>query len=86
MTPTGTGENEYRIARLRERLAGDDLAELGISIEERGGAVLLCGTVATASHRDEILRIAAETIGDSPVRSDLVIASTAAPDRREDLP
>ncbi|MFD7445429.1 BON domain-containing protein [Streptomyces sp. NPDC059909] len=92
--PTGTGaatgdvhgEGAYRIARLRERLAGDDIAELGIRIDERGGAVLLSGTVATAAHRDDILRIAAEELGSTPVRSDLVIASAEAPDRSEELP
>ncbi|MGW7363232.1 BON domain-containing protein [Streptomyces sp. NPDC054841] len=80
------GDSAYRIARLRERLAGDDIAELGIRIDERGGAVLLSGTVATAARREDILRIAAEELGSTPVRSGLVIASAEAPDRSEELP
>ncbi|GGT46027.1 BON domain-containing protein [Streptomyces purpureus] len=87
MTPGGTAEHGYRIARLRERLARDDIAELGIRIEERGGAFLLSGTVPTAAHRDHILRIAQEELGDTVVvRSDLMVASASAPDRPEELP
>ncbi|MEJ8661584.1 MULTISPECIES: BON domain-containing protein [Streptomyces] len=86
MNTTGAEGTEYRIVRLRERLAGDDVAELGIRVEERGGAVLLSGTVATAVRRDEILRIAAEELGETPVRPDLVIVSAEPPDSGEELP
>lgn len=86
MTPGDTDEGAYRIARLRERLAGDDIAELGIRIEERGGSVQLSGTVATAAHREEILLIAAEEMGGTPIRSDLMVACAAAPDDKEELP
>ncbi|MEU2108480.1 BON domain-containing protein [Streptomyces sp. NPDC019507] len=87
MKPTDTGEGAYRVARIRERLAGDDIAELGVRVEERGGAVLLTGTVSSPEQRDGVLRAVAEELGDdTPVRSDLVVASTAAPDAHEDLP
>lgn len=81
-----SGISDYRIAQLCDRLAYDEVAELGIQIEQRGRAVLLSGTVATAEHRDEILRIAAEELGAVPVRSDLVVLSATAPDAPEELP
>jgi hypothetical protein len=86
MNHADTGHGEYRIERLRERLVGDDVAELGIRIEQRGGAVLLSGAVTTAEQRDEILRIAAEELGGTRVHSALVIVSATAPDRPEELP
>ncbi|MFJ7070245.1 BON domain-containing protein [Streptomyces sp. NPDC101115] len=81
----GAHEDEYRIARLRERLAGDDLAELGIQVEQRGGAVLLTGTVPTATHRDEILRLARDELAGLTVRVDLEVACADPPDRWEEL-
>ncbi|WP_128984567.1 BON domain-containing protein [Streptomyces roseicoloratus] len=82
---TGAHEDEYRIARLRERLAGDDVAELGIQVEQRGGAVLLTGTVPTVGHRDEILLLARGELGGLTVRVDLEVACADAPDRWEEL-
>ncbi|MFF8375604.1 hypothetical protein ACF07V_05595 [Streptomyces sp. NPDC015661] len=41
--------NEYRTARFRDRLAREDVAELGVHVEVRGEAVLLTGTLPTAS-------------------------------------
>jgi len=82
---TGAHEDEYRIARLRERLAGDDMAELGIQVEQRGSAVLLTGCVPTTAHRDEILNLAREELAGLTVREDLEVACADAPDRWEDL-
>ncbi|MFF9912701.1 BON domain-containing protein [Streptomyces sp. NPDC013457] len=84
MNARDTGE--YRIARLRERLAGGDTAELGVRIEMRGGAVLLSGTLPTADHREEILRIADSELAGMPVLADLGVASAEPPDGHEDLP
>ncbi|WP_369142577.1 hypothetical protein [Streptomyces sp. R44] len=79
-------ESEYRIARFRDRLAREDVAELGVRVEVRGAAVLLTGTLPTADRRDEVLRIAdAELIG-MPVHADLLIACADPPDRPEELP
>lgn len=78
-------ESEYRVAHLRDRLASDDIAELGVRIEMRGGSVLLSGTVPTATRREEILRIAAAELGGLPVRADLFVACAEAPDRPEEL-
>ncbi|MFF5636911.1 BON domain-containing protein [Streptomyces sp. NPDC012825] len=80
-----TGENEYRIARFRERLARDDMAELGVRIEARGSAVLLTGTVPTATHREEILRLAETELAGLPVHADLTVACIDPPERPEEL-
>ncbi|MFI8824767.1 BON domain-containing protein [Streptomyces sp. NPDC053431] len=81
----GAHEDEYRIARLVERLAGDDLAELGVHVEQRGGAVLLTGTVPTTTRRDEILRLARGELAGLTVRADLTVACADAPDQLEEL-
>ncbi|MCT4353994.1 hypothetical protein M5362_12725 [Streptomyces sp. Je 1-79] len=83
---TGGDAGEYRIARLRERLAGGDTAELGVRIEMRGEAVLLSGTLPTADRRDEILRIAEAELAGIPVLADLGVANAEPPHGHEDLP
>ncbi|MFC8275651.1 hypothetical protein ACFUJR_24560 [Streptomyces sp. NPDC057271] len=82
----GRDAGEYRIARLRERLAGGETAELGVRIEMRGEAVLLSGTLPTADHREEILRIADTELAGMPVLADLGVASADPPEGHEDLP
>lgn len=78
-------ESEYRIARFRDRLARGEAAELGVRVEVRGAAVLLTGTVPTAGHRDEIVRIAVAELDGIPVRHDLLVACADPPDRSEEL-
>ncbi|MCX5232516.1 BON domain-containing protein [Streptomyces sp. NPDC006553] len=78
-------ELEYRLARVRDRLAGDDVAELGVRVELRGDAVLLSGTVPTAARRDEILRLARIELAGLTVLDDLASASGDAPERMEEL-
>ncbi|MFF9473622.1 hypothetical protein ACF1E9_13510 [Streptomyces roseolus] len=85
MTEHASQEVEYRIARLRERLADDDVAELGVRIELRGATVLLTGSLTTADRRDEILRLAREELDGIVVRADLTTPSVAAPDHGEQL-
>ncbi|WP_406864742.1 hypothetical protein ABZO31_31560 [Streptomyces sp. HUAS MG47] len=79
-------EIEYRIARLRDRLAGDEVAELGVRVELRGDTVLLTGALPTAGRRDEILRLAREELAGLVVRTDLTTPSVDAPDHMEQLP
>ncbi|MFC9593868.1 hypothetical protein ACFTUC_29305 [Streptomyces sp. NPDC056944] len=79
------GESEYRIARFRERLAREDVAELGVRVEARGAAVLLTGTLTTADRRDEILRLADTELAGIPVHTDLLVARADPPDRPEEL-
>ncbi|MFC8508708.1 BON domain-containing protein [Streptomyces sp. NPDC057411] len=83
--PDGANEDEYRVARLRERLAGDDLAELGVRVEQRGAAVVLTGTVPTTTRRSEIVRIAHDELTGFTVHADLEVACADAPDRWEEL-
>ncbi|WP_055598561.1 BON domain-containing protein [Streptomyces aureus] len=85
MSEPVTHELEYRLARLRDRLAADDVAELGVRVELRGDAVLLSGTVPTAARRDEILRLARIELAGLTVFDDLASASTDAPERMEEL-
>ncbi|MGW5781246.1 hypothetical protein [Streptomyces sp. NPDC003863] len=77
--------NEYRIARFRDRLAREDVAELGVRVEVRGEAILLTGTLPTAGRRDEILRLAGAELAGIPVRADLLVACADPPDRPEEL-
>ncbi|MEU0371696.1 BON domain-containing protein [Streptomyces sp. NPDC006283] len=77
--------SEYRIARLRERLADEEIAELGVQVDMRGGYVHLWGTVSTASCRNEIVRIAETELGGLPVRADLTVACATAPEGPEEL-
>jgi hypothetical protein len=81
----GAGTIEYRLARLRERLADGPLAELGLRIELRGESVALSGTVASPESRDEVLAVAEEELDDLPVISDLVVAGAQPPGRPEEL-
>ncbi|MFF7441848.1 hypothetical protein [Streptomyces sp. NPDC008122] len=79
------GESEYRIARFRDRLAREDVAELGVRVEVRGEAILLTGTLPTVGRRDEILRLADAELAGIPVHADLLVACADPPDRPEDL-
>ncbi|MFE5793140.1 BON domain-containing protein [Streptomyces sp. NPDC056503] len=78
-------EDEYRVARLRERLAGDGPAELGVRVERRGGVVLLTGTVPNSTRRDEILALARATLSGLTVRTEVAVAGRDAPDHGEEL-
>jgi hypothetical protein len=76
---------EYRIAHLQERLAREDLAELGMRIEARGDSVHITGTASTAGQRNLILRLAAEELPGITLRADIVVADATAPDHPEEL-
>ncbi|WP_236242076.1 hypothetical protein [Streptomyces sp. CC228A] len=82
---SGADTAEYRIAHLRDRLASEDIAELGVRIEQRGAGVMLYGTVSTVACRNEILRIAQDELSGLPLHEDLVVAVTDAPNHPEEL-
>lgn len=82
----GASAPEYRVARLRDRLAVTEVAELGVRAELHGASVVLTGTVPTVTRRAEILRLAQAELGDLPVHDDLLVACADVPDRREELP
>lgn len=82
---TAAWNSDYRIAHLQDRLAVGDLAELGVRIEARGGAVMLTGTVPSAQCREEVLRVVHEELTGLAVHSDLVVAETSSPDHAEEV-
>ncbi|MFB6774544.1 BON domain-containing protein [Streptomyces sp. NPDC056337] len=87
-SPTGSpaGENvEYRIAHLHDRLAAEELGELGVRAEIRAGAVAITGTVPSERCRETLLRIAREELAGLTVHADVVVVETAGPDHAEEL-
>lgn len=73
-----TDETEYRIERLRHRLAHGETAELGLRIEARASTVIVSGTVANAECREEILRLVEQELAGLPVRLDVAVAPAPA--------
>ncbi|MFI7356051.1 hypothetical protein ACIBTP_19150 [Streptomyces avidinii] len=76
---------EYRIEHLRERLAGEEIAELGVRVEARGAGVLVRGGVSSGECRAEVLRIAQEELVGIPWREDVTVCCPGPPDRSEEL-
>ncbi|MER5731540.1 hypothetical protein ABT084_24950 [Streptomyces sp. NPDC002138] len=76
---------EYRIGRLYDRLAREDLAELGVRIEAHGAGAMVRGTVASAEYRAEVLRIAAEELAGLEWREDVTVCRPGPPDHSEEL-
>ncbi|MFF5256006.1 BON domain-containing protein [Streptomyces leeuwenhoekii] len=76
---------DYRIAHLRDRLAAEELGELGVRAEVRSGAVAVTGTVPSAQCRETLLRIVHEELAGLTVHSDIVVAETTRPDHAEEL-
>ncbi|WP_030778028.1 hypothetical protein [Streptomyces sp. NRRL S-920] len=76
---------EYRIAHLKERLAAEELGELGIRVESRGSSVAVVGTVPTSHCREELLRTVHEALAGQTVHFDVVVAGSAAPDHPEEV-
>ncbi|NEY34082.1 BON domain-containing protein [Streptomyces sp. PRKS01-65] len=79
------GNVDYRIAHLRDRLAAEELGELGVRAEVRAGAVAVTGTVPSAQCRETLLRIVHEELAGLTVHSDIVVAETTRPDHAEEL-
>ncbi|MFD9335057.1 BON domain-containing protein [Streptomyces sp. NPDC060028] len=76
------GPLRYRIEHLRDRLAREEISELGVRIEMRGSGILLWGTVTTPACRDAILRIAAQELAGLPWRQDLQVGGVQPPHHR----
>lgn len=77
---------EYRAQHLRDRLAREDVAELGVRVELRGHTVLVWGPVSSQDCRETVLRIAAESLHPLAWRHDLTVVSARPPDHEEYLP
>ncbi|MET9319365.1 BON domain-containing protein [Streptomyces sp. NPDC003038] len=82
---TSTEIIDYRIQHLRDRLAREDIAELGVRIEIRGGRALLWGSVSTAECRSAVLRLAAEELAGVPWHDDLTVNCPDPPAHPEEL-
>jgi hypothetical protein len=76
---------EYRIAHLKERLAAEEVGELGIRVEHHGSSVTVIGTVPTAHCREELLRTTREELDGLTVHFDIVVAESSAPDHPEEV-
>ncbi|MET7358509.1 hypothetical protein ABZS76_08675 [Streptomyces sp. NPDC005562] len=76
---------EYRIAHLQDRLAAEELGELGIRIEARGSSVAVVGTVPTAQCREQLLRTVHEELAGQTVHFDVAVADASAPDHPEEV-
>ncbi|MFD9355160.1 hypothetical protein [Streptomyces sp. NPDC060031] len=76
------GPLRYRIEHLRDRLAREEISELGVRIEMHGSCIVLWGTVTTPACRDAILRTAAQELADLPWRQDLQVGGVQPPDQR----
>ncbi|MFE6746451.1 BON domain-containing protein [Kitasatospora purpeofusca] len=76
---------EYRIAHLRDRLAADEVGELGLRIELHGAHVTVRGTVPDEHHRAAVERIVAQALAGLTVHTDIVVADASAPTTAEDL-
>ncbi|MFB7084521.1 BON domain-containing protein [Streptomyces sp. NPDC056296] len=84
-TPAAAENVEYRVAHLHDRLAAEELGELGVRAEIRAGAIVLTGTVPSAQCRETLLRVAHEELAGLTVHTDVVVAETAGPDHAEEL-
>lgn len=81
-----SGENiEYRIEHLRDRLAREDIAELGVRIEARGARAVVRGRVADEESRDAVLRIAGEELAGTDWYGDLTVSHHDAPDHEPEV-
>ncbi|MFD4245384.1 hypothetical protein ACFWP3_27910 [Streptomyces sp. NPDC058525] len=76
---------EYRVERLRGRLAREDVSELGVRVEVRGAGALVWGHVSGADTRAAVLRIAAEELAGVDWQEDLTVNRAGPPDHAEEL-
>ncbi|WP_409474310.1 BON domain-containing protein [Streptomyces sp. HC307] len=81
----GAQHLDYRVAHLRDRLAGGPLGELGVRVEAHGDAVLVTGCVPSARCRDDIRRIVREELAGLVVHCDIMVTDASSPDHAEDL-
>ncbi|MEV0017306.1 BON domain-containing protein [Streptomyces tendae] len=85
MSDPGVQNVEYRVAHLQDRLAAEELGELGVRAEVRAGAVALTGTVSSEQCRERVLRLARQELAGLTVHADVVVAQATRPDHAEEL-
>ncbi|WP_030761809.1 BON domain-containing protein [Streptomyces sp. NRRL F-2664] len=76
---------DYRVEHLRDRLAREDVAELGVRVEARGAWVMVWGVVADDAARAAVLRIAGEELEGVPWHDDLTVHRVGPPGPAEVL-
>jgi hypothetical protein len=78
--------SDYRVARLRERLAQDPkISELDIQIEVADNKVLLRGEVLTKERLEAIVKTAAEVFPDFQIENQIRIANIMEPTEIEEI-
>ncbi|MCB5164258.1 hypothetical protein LG634_05320 [Streptomyces bambusae] len=77
---------EYRIERLRDRLAHDAVGEIGLLVELHGATAVLRGRVPDPGTRHTVLRIAAEELAGLSWHHDVQVSCADPPGRAEALP
>ncbi len=82
---TSNGIIEYRIEHLRDRLAREELAELGVRVETHGARAVVRGRVADEAVRAAVLRLAREELAGLDWYDDLTVSHPLAPDHSEEL-
>ncbi|KOV44455.1 MULTISPECIES: BON domain-containing protein [unclassified Streptomyces] len=76
---------DYRVEHLRDRLAREDIAELGVRVEARGAWVMVWGVVNDAASRAAVMRIVAEELEGVPWHEDLTVHRVGPPGAAEVL-
>ncbi|MEU6211557.1 hypothetical protein ABZ891_16810 [Streptomyces sp. NPDC047023] len=76
---------DYRVEHLRDRLAREDVAELGVRVEARGAWVMVWGCVTGPAARTAVLRVVGEELAGVPWHEDLTVSHVGPPDGAEVL-
>ncbi|MEV6734276.1 MULTISPECIES: hypothetical protein [unclassified Streptomyces] len=82
---TATESIEYRIEHLRDRLAREDIAELGVRIDTHGARTVVRGRVADEKCLEAVLRVTGEELAGTDWYADLTVSHHGAPDHPEEL-
>ncbi|MGC4880964.1 hypothetical protein ACLQ26_32400 [Micromonospora sp. DT43] len=79
--------DEYVDAEIQRLLTEDPaVAEQGITVVRREGALVLYGEVESPHRREEILRLVSERFPDVAITSDIGVIRAQAPTEIEQLP
>lgn len=77
---------EYVCERVRHALAMDPrTAELGVSVSDLHGVLVLSGTVATQARRDEVAAVARESAAGHDLSNDVAVSELTPPTQVEQL-
>ncbi len=70
---TEPAPSPYLAQHIRDALAGDGTAELGIDVQVTEHGVYLSGAVTSAEQREDVEAVAAAEAAGAPVHNDIVI-------------